>query len=284
MNLTLEREAASGIVPFYADPELSPDLYAKLASQTLRSVAHLGLLHPVVLVDDGDTLRGEVNLRDVVETVRLDPHGGKAEAVRFGIAQALERNPSVEYLIQSDFDGDPNPRQAQRMLNELRKSGISGDQPAMILGERDEALNRKGYLDEHRKTMFALQQKFCAMLGYPHITDPTTGLRVYTRSLAQHFLDEGRATDFGSDVEQLVIARLVEAEVLPYKLREARRRADFTPTSKFKDCQTALRLHESELHDAGLDEVVNMFGTEVDSFSLAKMNLHIFDDGKVRGE
>lgn len=284
MNLTLERRDASGIVPFYADPELAPDLYAKLATQTLRSIAHLGLLHQVILVDDGDTLRGGVNLQDIVETVRLDPHGGKAEAVRFGIARVITQNPDVQYLIQSDFDGDPNPRQAQRMLRELRRNGISGDQPAMILGERDEALIKRGYLDDHRKIMFTLQKRFCTILGYPHITDPTTGLRVYTRALAEHFLGKGKAADFGSDVEQLVIARLVNATVLPHKLREVRRRADFTPVSKFRDCQTALLLHADELRGAGLVEVVDMFSAGIDGTSLARMDLQLLNDDNVRGE
>src|SRR3989344_1694661 len=277
MSQVLERSAVHGIIPFYADPELSPDEYAVFLTQTLRSIAHLGLRHPVVLVDDGDTLRGGVDLQDVVETIRLKPRGGKAEAVRYGIARALDRNPQLDYLIQSDFNGDPSPRQAQRMVRTLQSRGITGNVPAMVLGERDEALDRRGYLDEHRRAIFEIQQTFCAMLGYPQLTDPTTGLRVYTRALAERFLDRGKATDFGSDIEQLVIARLVGAEVLPYKLKVTRKRANFTPINKFRDCQVALILHEDDLRAIGLDEVVDTFGGEVTTSTLANLNLNISD-------
>ncbi|MFH0863687.1 MAG: glycosyltransferase [Candidatus Gottesmanbacteria bacterium] len=260
MSTNIERRDASAVMAFYADSELSPNDFALLASQSLHSLAYLGRNHEVTLVDDGDTLRGAVNIRDVVCTIKPERHLGKAGAVREGLKAALENNPQAQYFIQSDFDGDPNPQQAQKLLQVLVKNSIGGDSPAMVLGERDDALRKKGFLDQHRTVIFALQQKFCAELGYPQIVDPTTGLRVYTRKLAELFAEHGKSTNFGSDVEQLVLAKLVGASVFPIKLTSVRKRADQTAVFKFIDCQNALKLHAGSLRAEGLGKLVDTFG------------------------
>ncbi len=259
MNISIERSDASGIMAFYADAELTPDSFAVLAAEALHTLGHLGLHHEVTLVDDGETLRGTIAIQDFVCTVKPERRLGKAGAVREGLKAALEHNPQAQYLIQSDFDGDPNPQQAQKLLKNLVQRDIKGNDPAMVLGERDEALKKGGYFDKHRQVVFALQKKFCTLLGYPNVLDPTTGLRVYTRKLAEIFVKHGKSTNFGSDVEQLVLAKLVGADILPVKLSSVRKRADQTAIFKFVDCQKALLLYEEVLKEEGLKELVDTF-------------------------
>lgn len=280
MSIQLERRDASAVMAFYADKELSPNDFALLASQSLHSLAYLGRHHEVTLVDDGDTLRGSVNIRDVVCTIKPEKHLGKAGAIREGLKFALENHPQARFFIQSDFDCDPNPQQAQMLLQVLLKNSIGGDSPAMVLGERNDALQKKGFLDPHRTAIFALQNQFCIELGYPHVVDLTTGLKAFDRKLAEFFIELGKSTNFGSDVEQLIIARLVGATVLSAKLTSVRKRADQTAIYKFIDCQNALNLHADSLRAKGLGGLVDTFGTispdmpiEIDTID-GKINLN----------
>jgi len=280
----MEREQADTIIPFYENPDCSPKEHVKRVSRTLFSVAQLGLHHRVVLVDDGNSLRGgEINIPNVVVTLKLDSHRGKAGAVREGIAWVLKNNQNAEYIIQSDCDGDPNPRQVRAMLQALIDQDITGDQPAMVLGERDEALRKHKRFDEHREALFSLQNHFCGLLGYPQIVDPTTGLRLYTRKLAETFIALGKAQGFGCDVEQLIIARLLNAQVIPYKLYDARRRADHTDIAKFQSSQEALMLHSVALQEMGLKQVVDVFGRvdlmEAEIIEPAGIGIQLKSDG-----
>lgn len=261
MAVTLSRKDITSIIPFYADPELSVSQFAALSTAALHTVADIGLHHQVILVDDARTLQGKVDIKHIVKTVSFPSRLGKAGSVRQGLTAALHENPRAQFFIQSDFDGDPDPKQIRTMIRYILGAGISSQEPAMILGERDVALAKSGYLSAHRKAIFLLQKKFCRSLNFRQLVDPTTGLRIYTRALAELFVKRGRSSGFGSDVEQLIIARLCNARVLPYKLRRARKRLEYTYMTKFEDCQAALSLHEHELRAAGFGKVVDTFGS-----------------------
>ncbi len=260
MAKTPSRQEITSIIPFYADPEISVKQFASLSTSALHTIAHIGLHHQVVLVDDGLTLRGNVDIEHVVTTLTVKSRLGKAGAVRQGLALALRQNPKAQFFIQSDFDGDPDPRQVTSMIKHMIKAGFNGDKPAMILGERDMAMAKAGHFSTHRQAIFELQKKFCQLLDYKQIVDPTTGLRIYTRALAKLFVKIGKSQGFGSDVEQMIIARLANASILPFKLRRARKRQDYTKIIKFKDCQDALLIHKNKLRAAGYGKVLKYFG------------------------
>ena len=280
----LERRDTSVIMAFYADEKLPEKESALLVSQLLHTLAYLGRRYEVTLVDDGG-LNGALDIKGVVHTIKPEEHLGKAGAIREGLKTALKNNPDTKYFVQPDFDNDPDCQQAPKLLQILVENSIGKDSKVMVLGERDYALRRNGFLDEHRLAIFALQQQFCAQLGYPQIVDPTSGLRVYTRELAELFVKHGKSTGFGSDVEQLLIAAIEKANVFPAKLTSARRRADQTAVFKFIDCQNALNLHADSLRAKGLGKVVDTFGMMLPDMPITintkDGDFKLISDGKV---
>jgi hypothetical protein len=248
------------VIPVYIDPEKEGKDFGQSLSEVFGSLADTVDENPAVVVSDGRTLRGRLDIDGVVSTIILPDRLGKAEAVRAGYIEALKKYPDAQIFIQGDGDGDPKLNQAREMIASLSELNITRNDLVMMLGERDQALKNNGYWDSHREVLFRIQNYFSGLLGLSHVTDATTGLRAATRPLVEKMVKFGRGKNFGSDVDQLIMCALFNATVVPYKLKDAGQRPSQTPLFKFDDCREALLSWEPELRERNYNQVVDVFG------------------------
>ncbi len=87
---------------------------------------------PVLVVDDGSTDNGLMNLKNVdCRTIRMVENRGKGTAIRAGARYATEHG--FDAIVTIDADGQHNPLEAEKLISEAEQ----GPWPAIIIGARE---------------------------------------------------------------------------------------------------------------------------------------------------
>lgn len=109
------------------------------------------------------------------------------------------------------------------------------------------------------------------------VTD-TTGQAegsLHRKEYVKKFLNLSGSERYGIEVEQLVIARIIDAQVYEIPLTYSRPRDPYTLSSKFLDSLYAILKHRTELQNKGFERIVtfaeqmkNFLEQGADSFAL----------------
>lgn len=241
-----------GVIPFYLGSSPgTPDIHLDYLGKTIDGLKASGI-ERIVVIDDGSNAIRTISNIDC-DLIKHDKNSGKHSAVLSGIKHILDKDREARYVIQCDYDADQNAEDALLIIDDLERE--QKNELAMVVGDRYQEAQPNPL--EYRKVMLKLQGVLCKQLGYD-LHDAVSGLRGYTIPLAKKFINNARTSGFGGDVEQLVIAYLEGAQVSSVPLTFSRRRSESTPGRKLMEVADAVLLHESELAQRGVGDVVNL--------------------------
>jgi glycosyltransferase involved in cell wall biosynthesis len=146
---------------------------------TIASLQVLPECYDVVVVDDGSRDRTrEVAERAAAETgrclwvVRLPINGGIGAAVQTGYLFARDRG-GYEYVIQCDADGQHDPGDIPKLVDECRRRGLDLCIGSRFL-ERNSTGDRSTFM---RRVGITLFTSLIGLLSGVRLTDPTSGFR-----------------------------------------------------------------------------------------------------------
>lgn len=240
-----------GLVPFFYDKNKEDvDTHIEYLKLTIAGLKRAGV-NNIIVVNDGSGIDLEKFNLDC-ELITNEKNLGKTGAVLAGLKYILSQNLNG-YIVQCDYDADQNSEDAKLILDELKKD-VSG-KLGLIIGDRYKEAQPDPL--EYRKVMLHLQQTISQQLGYD-LQDTVSGLRGYTTDFGNKFLTKSKASGFGSDTEQLVIAYLEGMSVSSVPLTFSRRRSFSTPDAKLIEVMNAILSHKKELEERGLDSVINI--------------------------
>lgn len=242
---------AVGLIPVYIKPGMPES--GRLISAYDDTLGVLKeIVSRVVVINDGS--RPE-DIKDA--TIIIGNNCGKAEAIREGL-RVIEHDlkGSVSYIIQTDADLDQDPHDASLILNYFVENIISPDEPVLVVGDR--YLQGQADNSPHRQGMLIFQRAFSLVLGFD-VRDPVSGFRGYTKEFAKKFLELSKAEKYGVEIEQMVIAFLIDAKVVTIPLSYSRLRASTTLSSKFLDSINAILNHSVSLKKKGLENFVDFY-------------------------
>lgn len=133
----------------------------------------LGLEYEVILVDDGSRDDTGVRAKEVgARVIRHAYNMGNGAAIKSGI-----RHAKGDIVVMMDADGQHDPRDIQKMLQEIDDFG-------MVVGAR----TRESDSDWYRDIANIVYNRFASYIcGYP-IPDLTSGFRAIHTSLVRRFL------------------------------------------------------------------------------------------------
>jgi glycosyltransferase involved in cell wall biosynthesis len=170
--------------------------------RTVASVVKqaLDLSLPVVVVDDGSTDQTAVELDALtnINVIRHDRNQGKGAAILTGLQVLLNQ---ADWVITIDADGQHNPKDAVRMLDQLKRITPNHKKP-ILLG------NRIGMEADHVPWASRFGRKFsnfwvkCA--SGRQLADSQSGFRAYP--LPEALQLEVKARRFQFEIEVLVKA------------------------------------------------------------------------------
>lgn len=190
-------------------PAYNEELNIQKTLEDLRSNAAYG---DILVVDDGSKDATGAKCREMgIPVVSHRVNLGLSEAIRTGMKYALKKN--YRYCLQFDGDGQHDASAVERML----KTAMEGDIDITI-GSR--------YLKEKPKSLFkAFGIKLISACVFvtsgSRITDPTSGMRMYSSKVMSLFASSGHYTPEPDTLAYLIRCGSKAMEV-PVKMTERR--------------------------------------------------------------
>ncbi|MBC7353427.1 MAG: glycosyltransferase family 2 protein [Thermogutta sp.] len=143
--------------------------------RTLESL--LQVARSVVVVDDGSADNtAEVALQYPVWVLRHPVNLGQGAAIQTGITFALRQG--AEYVATFDADGQHDPGDLAKMLEQLHQAGVD-----YVLGSR--FLGRAAGIPISRKLMLKAAVWYTRLMSGIRVTDTHNGIRLMTRRGAE---------------------------------------------------------------------------------------------------
>ena len=152
----------------------------------------------VLVVDDGSGDRTADEASEAGATViSLPVNLGYGNALQTGFKYALRHG--FDLVAQIDADGQHRAEYLPQMLEALAEGGSD-----VVIGSR--FLDRDGHYQPSvaRKLGISLFARLATMITKQHITDPTSGLQVIRRPVAQFFCSSVYPTDY-PDADILIL-------------------------------------------------------------------------------
>jgi len=132
----------------------------------------------VVCVDDGSSDESPVLARAAGATVVRHPVNlGQGAALETGVRRALQ-DPSIEYVVTFDADGQHSVEDAASMVAVARDLGVQVVLGSRFLGDMEGASG-------HRRTLLKMAVRFTRATTGMKVTDAHNGLRVLRRDAAE---------------------------------------------------------------------------------------------------
>lgn len=132
----------------------------------------------VICVDDGSKDNSSTEITKHPAVLVAHPFNlGQGAALQTGLEYALQF-PNVRYFITFDADGQHSIKDAQKMLDVLRKEKLD-----VVLGSR--FLGGVVNLSRTRKLLLKLAVKFTNLISGVNLTDTHNGLRIFNRDFAE---------------------------------------------------------------------------------------------------
>jgi hypothetical protein len=164
---------------------------------------------------------------DYVEYIHFDCRLGKTEAVLEGI-RCLLANPSITAIAQID-GRHKQPPVDLTLLAEGLKSGSLDMCVANRYGLRGDLASHG-----HRRSSIQLWSQLTFHATRFRLTDTVSGMRIYSRRLADAFTQEIRCFGYGLEAAQLIVARSLSAKVGEVPVRSSKQ-ASSTSAEKLED-------------------------------------------------
>ena len=173
------------ILPAYNEQEAIPPLLAAIANTRTSALPNLG----VIVVDDGSRDKTAQVVRDFDSTwVKLVQHPrnmGLAQAMRTGIAAALEAAPPDGLIASMDADNSHQPRELALMLDKLN-TGLD-----VVIASRFQPGAKMQGIPPHRQLFSnVLSIVFQLLAPIPNVRDFSCGYRLYRASALRRATDQ----------------------------------------------------------------------------------------------
>lgn len=191
------------VIPAYNEEKRLPETLNKISS-------YIGAQFPtaeVIVVDDGsrDATAALVEAQPGVRLVRNPGNRGKGYAVRNGMLNA-----SGEWILFSDADLSTPIAEVEKLLAAAKDRGAS-----VAIGSRalDRTLlgKRQSVFREFSGRVFNLVMRLLTGLS---VQDSQCGFKLYHHSAARAIFPRQRLEGFSFDVEDLVIAKLLNFQIV----------------------------------------------------------------------
>ena len=133
----------------------------------------------VICVNDGSSDNTASMIRSTRASIVNHPINlGQGAALQTGIEYAL-LNPSIEYFVTFDADGQHRIEDVKKMLAHIKDTGVD-----IVLGSR--FLGEAQNISRKKKMMLQLAVKFSNLTTGVQLTDTHNGLRVFNRFTAEN--------------------------------------------------------------------------------------------------
>jgi glycosyltransferase involved in cell wall biosynthesis len=177
---------------------------ASLAEVVERLAAQCPELEVLVVNDGSEDRTSEVGRAAGARVVDLPFNSGVAAAEQTGFLYALDRG--FRYTVRLDGDGQHDPAEAARLLDELR-SGTAD----MVIGSRFLAPPGSGRAPAARPPLarragIAWLSLLVRVLSGQRVTDPTSGFRAFNQQ-ATRFLARAYPEDYPEPESILMLSR-----------------------------------------------------------------------------
>ena len=197
------------MIPAFNEEQALPPLLREVRSQLqeIRTQAE------ILVVDDGSTDRtAEVASESGARVVRLCRNLGIGGAVQTGLRVALREG--FDCAVQLDGDGQHPPSELGKLLETQQAS----DPPDLVVGTR--FLSKNNFRSTALRRVGAWWMRVLLRVLGLHVTDPTSGFRLYGRRALTLF-DQTYPYDY-PEPEALALARAARLRVseVPVMMRE----------------------------------------------------------------
>jgi glycosyltransferase involved in cell wall biosynthesis len=219
------------VIPAFRPPPVFPDVVREITSLNAD-----GTIHAIIVVDDGsEPAYGEVFAAAAryprVTVVRRDVNGGQGDALKTGIAHALERYPDLAGVVTADADGQHAPRDVVMIAHMFAR------QPdAVLLGVR--TFGRDVPLRSRIGNI--LTKRLVAWLGGLRVADTQTGLRGWPRRGCERNLSNP-ASGFEFNLSTLLAAAAADDTIVELPIQTIYEPGN--PSSHFRPLQDSVRIY-----------------------------------------
>jgi polyprenyl-phospho-N-acetylgalactosaminyl synthase len=164
----MDRENTAFIIPVYNEQTVIAKIINEIPKKYL-----------VICVNDGSTDNSEKEIEKTRALIVNHPINlGQGAALQTGIEYALQLS-KIEYFVTFDADGQHSVKDAEKMLDDIKKNKVD-----IVIGSRflGEALN----ISLMKKILLKLATRFTNLLSGVNLTDTHNGLRVFNRNFAEN--------------------------------------------------------------------------------------------------
>lgn len=158
---------------------------AYLEEKRIRSVVKkvLQYIQPVIVIDDGSPDKTSVEASSAgAIVIKHEKNFGKGTALNTGFAYAMKNN--FDYVITMDADGQHDPGDIPRFIEEFRRTGV-----AALVGSRMADLRR---MPLARKLTNIVMSWYLSRQMGQHVPDTQSGFRLYSAQTLPFLATESR--------------------------------------------------------------------------------------------
>lgn len=239
------------LIPFYSKGDPSNEL--KKLNKTIEVLKKF--VDNIYIVEDGSRVLKKISKDQRI--IMMPNNKGKAEAIRIGIKHILDEEKNINSILQIDADLEHSPLDAKILLNKFNDIKKTTKKPILIIGDRYP--RNKSEIVEYRRCILLIEKLTSQNLNCK-IRDLVSGIRIYDNKLAKHILSLSKSKDYGIEIEQYIIAFLVEAIVdSTYLTFYSRPESKSTLTNKLLMNFETILSYRASLTEKGKKNVVDFY-------------------------
>lgn len=257
------------IVPFYSKENDLDSNIIKL-TDTIDSLIKKCWVEICYVLNDSPNINLQSLIwwyeNDKLNIINMPNNQWKTWAVKAWIEYILNNHKDIQYIIQSDFDKEQNPWDAElfkKYIESKKDNNEANTEKLLLIWDRyrfrAEETNWNWWNNSYRKNVLDAQSLLCQSLWVEWVQDLTSWLRMYSASLAKDFILKWKWDWFASDLDQFIIACLEWAKIDSVSLNRGKERDTYTYWRKLIQVFNWILCHREELIENGKAGVVKLF-------------------------
>jgi len=250
------------IVPFYSEEQNLQDNILKL-NDTISALVEKCWVELCCVINDSPDIDIQpfISKSDRIKVINMEQNKWKSQAVKTWI-EYITNNTWIQYIIQSDFDKEQNPWDAELFQEYIETQEILPDKILLIWDRykhRSSETWWNWWNNSYRENVLDAQSLLCSCLWIQWLQDLTSWLRMYSSELAKCFLEKWKWEWFAADLDQFIIACLEQAKVDSISLSRGKERDTYTRWAKLIQVFNWILCHREELIEKWNKWIVDLF-------------------------